>query len=147
MRYPLLCALLTLPLLAACVNAIPPTDTGDPVVSTPTAPTGTTTTPTTPTTPTTTTTSLAYNQDLKAIFQSDCVSCHGAGRADGNYRMTTYQQVMTAVVPGNANSRLVRVTQVGGSMYRYWSGSAATRQAKADQVRAWVVSNNAQENR
>lgn len=141
MRYPLLCALLTLPLLAACVNAIPPTDTGDPVVSTPTAPTGTTTTPTT------TTTSLAYNQDLRAIFQSDCVSCHGAGRADGNYRMTTYQQVMTAVVPGNANSRLVRVTQLGGSMYRYWSGSAATRQAKADQVRAWVVSNNAQENR
>lgn len=141
MRYPLLCVLLTLPLLAACVNAIPPTDTGDAVVSTPTAPTGATTTPTT------TTTALAYTQDLRAIFQSDCVSCHGAGRADGNYRMTTYQQVMTAVVPGNANSRLVRVTQLGGSMYRYWSGSAATRQAKADQVRVWVVSNNAQENR
>lgn len=149
MRHTLACALLALPLMTGCVKATPPTDTGDPVATTPTAPsTGTTTTPT-PTTPTTTTTAtaLSYNQDLKAIFQSDCVSCHGSGRADGNYRMTTYQQVMAAVVAGSASSRLVRVSVSGGSMYRYWSGSAATRAAKAEQVRAWVVDNKAQENR
>lgn len=153
MRHTLACALLALPLIAGCVKATPPTDTGDPVVTTPTAPstgttttTPTTTTPTTPTTPTTAT-GLSYNQDLKAVFQSDCVSCHGSGRADGNYRMTTYQQVMAAVVAGSASSRLVRVSVSGGSMYRYWSGSTATRAAKAEQVRAWVVDNKAQENR
>lgn len=147
MRHTLLCALCALPLVTGCVKANPPTDTGDPVVTTPTAPSTGTTTPT-PTTPTTTTpTALSYNQDLKALFQSDCVSCHGSSRADGNYRMTTYQQVMTAVVAGSASSRLVRVSLSGGSMYRYWSGSTATRAAKAEQVRAWVVDNKAQENR
>lgn len=149
MRHILLAAVLALSSSVACVKAIPPTDTGDPVVSTPTSPTTpSTTTPTTPTTPTTgTDTSLAYNQDLKAIFQSDCIVCHGAGRADGNYRMTTYAQVMTAVRAGNASSKLVTTTAQNGSMYRYWSGSTATRQAKAAQVRSWVVTYNAQENR
>jgi hypothetical protein len=58
--------------------------------------------------------------------------------ADGNYRMTTYAQVMAAVRAGSASSTLVAVTQSNGSMYRYWSGNAAT---KADLVRKWVVEN------
>lgn len=146
MRYPLLAAVVLLPLVSGCVRANPPTDTGDPIVSTPTAPSGGTTAPS-PTTPTGATTPLGYTQDMKVLFQSDCVSCHGASRADGNYRMTTYQQVMAAVVPGSPGSLLVRDTQSGGSMYRYWSGSTATRQSKAAQVRSWVVTYNAQENR
>ena len=145
MRHILLVALLALSSSVACVKAVPPTDTGDPLISTPTSPTR----PTTPTTPTipTTPTALAYNQDLKAVFQSDCVTCHGPSRADGNYRMTTYAQVMTALRAGNASSTLVAVTAQNGNMYRYWSGSTATRQAKAAQVRSWVVTFNAQENR
>lgn len=136
MRHILLVALLALSSSVACVKAVPPTDTGDPLISTPTSPTR-------PTTPT----ALAYNQDLKAVFQSDCVTCHGPSRADGNYRMTTYAQVMTALRAGNASSTLVTVTAQNGRMYRYWSGSTATRQAKAAQVRSWVVTFNAQENR
>lgn len=145
MRHILLVALLALSSSVACVKAVPPTDTGDPLISAPTSPTR----PTTPTTPTipTTPTALAYNQDLKAVFQSDCVTCHGPSRADGHYRMTTYAQVMTAVRAGNASSTLVAVTAQNGNMYRYWSGSTATRQAKAAQVRSWVVTFNAQENR
>jgi hypothetical protein len=132
---------LTFPLLAGCVRANPPTDTGDPVASTPTSPSS-------PTGPTTSdTTALAYNQDLKPLFQSDCVVCHGSSRADGNYRMTTYVQVMAAVRAGNASSTLVRVTQQNGNMYRYWTGTTTTRQAKAAAVRAWVVTFSAQENR
>jgi hypothetical protein len=147
MRHTLLAALLTLPLVAGCVKANPPTDTGDPVISSPTSP-STPTTPTTPTTPATgDTTPLAYNPDMKALFQSDCVPCHGAGRADGNYRMTTYVQVMAAVRAGNASSTLISVTRSGGSMYRYWSGNHDTRLAKAAQVRSWIVNFNAQENR
>jgi hypothetical protein len=146
MRHRLLVALVALPLVTGCVKAKPPTDTGDPVISTPTGPTSpsapTTTTPTTPTT-----TALAYTQDMKTLFQSDCIICHGASRADGNYRMTTYAQVMSAVRAGSASSPLVAVTQPGGSMYRYWSGSTATRSTKAARVRSWVVTYNAQETR
>jgi mono/diheme cytochrome c family protein len=150
MRHIALAALLTVPLVTGCVKANPPTDTGDPIVTTPTSPTSPTspTAPTTPTTPTTgDTTALAYNPDVKALMQSDCVICHGPSRADGNFRAATYAQVMTAVRAGSASSKLVTVTQSNGSMYRYWSGSTATRQSKAAAVRSWVVTYNAQENR
>jgi hypothetical protein len=143
MRALLIASLLALGCVPGCVKAQPPTDTGDPVITTPTSPTSPS-----PTTPTgSETTALAYNPDMKLLFQADCVSCHGSGRADGNYRMTTYAQVMTKVKAGSASSSLVSVTQAGGSMYRYWSGSSATRQNKAAQVRSWVVTYNAQETR
>ena len=130
---------------AACVKAQPPTDTGNDLsVGNPVAPT----TPTNPTggTPDSSTT-IAYNPDMKPIFAADCVRCHGSGRADAGYRMTTYAQVMTAVRPGSPYSILVQVTQRNGSMYRYFSGTSTTRQAKADAVRTWIVTDNAQENR
>jgi len=41
----------------------------------------------------------------------------------------------------------VSVTQPGGSMYRYWTGTNTTRSGKAAQVRSWIVTFNAQENR
>jgi hypothetical protein len=132
---------------SGCVKAQPPTDTGDPVSASPTAPSGPSTTPTTPADPTGTSSALAYNPDLKTLFTSDCVVCHGTSLADGNYRMSTYAQVMTAVRPGSASSLLIAVTQPNGSMYRYFSGSSATRQAKAGQIRNWIVTYNAQENR
>jgi len=127
----------------SCVQAKPPTDTGDPL--TPTSPTnggGTT-----PAAPTTSTGPFAYDPDLKAVFVSDCVLCHGGSRVDGNYRMTTYAEVMRDVTPGNASSRLVVDTQSRGSMYRYFSGSTATRQAKSNMVYSWVVNNQAQQTR
>jgi hypothetical protein len=126
-----------LPVVGACVKANPPTDTGSPVA--PSTTTGGTTTPTTsPTGP------LAYTPDMKPIFDSDCVYCHGSSRPAGNYSMSTYAAVMRDVVPGSASSRLVTTTQSGGSMYRYWTGNRAT---KAALVRAWVVDNKAAQSR
>jgi hypothetical protein len=61
--------------------------------------------------------------------------------------MSTYAQVMTAVRPGSSASLLISDTQPNGRMYRYFSGSSTTRQAKANQVRTWIVTYNAQENR
>jgi hypothetical protein len=131
-----------------CVKAQPPTDTGDGDVSAnPIAPTAPSAGGTTGGGTTSDAAPLAYNQDLRPIFATDCVVCHGSGRADGNYRMTTYAQVMTAVRAGSAASRLVVVTQPGGSMYRYFTGTTTARQTKAAQVRSWVVTYNAQENR
>jgi hypothetical protein len=119
----------------ACVRAQPPTDTGD------------TTTVGNPLAPSNQPAALAYDPDMKAIFASDCAKCHGGAAAAGNYRVTTYVQVMTAVEPGSESSRLVLVTQSNGSMYRYFSGTTETRQAKADAVRRWIVTDKAQENR
>jgi hypothetical protein len=58
--------------------------------------------------------------------------------------MSTYAQVMRAVTAGNARSALVVVTQRNASMYRYWSGDAASKAAK---VRSWVVDNGAAQQR
>jgi hypothetical protein len=143
MRTLALAALCALPLVIGCVKAQPPTDTGDPAISTPTSPSSGGTTPGSGTTPST----LAYNPDIKALLQSDCISCHGTTRADGGVRLSTYAQVMTTVRAGSPSSLLVTTTQSNGSMYRYWSGSSSTRQSKAASVRSWVVSYNAQENR
>ena len=51
---------------------------------------------------------------------------------------------MREVRAGDARSRLVTSTQSRGSMYRYWSGNAAT---KAELVRRWVVENAAAQDR
>jgi len=158
MRHTVLAALVLLPLVAGCVKADPATDSGNSLSSLPTSPssstgTGTTgssgATGTTGSTGTTgaTSTALAYNQDIKPLMQSDCVVCHNTTFADAGVRLSTYAQVMTTVRAGSASSLLVAATQSNGSMYRYWSGSTATRQAKAAQVRSWVVTYNAQENR
>jgi len=130
-------------LLSSCVAVQPATDTGDAVT-----PQGITA-PSSPSNPTgpAPSTALAYDPDLKAIFATDCLVCHGGNRADGNYRMNTYAQVMTAVRPGNASSALVVTTQSGGRMYRYFSGSNATRQTKASEVLSWVMTYRAQETR
>lgn len=149
-------------LSAGCITEQPPTDTvssitapsavpgatgsrddrsGRPATTT-TAPTPGTTTPAVVTPPANVT--VAYQQDLKPIFDTDCVRCHSDSRPDGNYAMTTYAQVMRAVAAGNPTSVLIRFTQRGGSMYRYWSGNA---QGKADLVRTWIVNNAAAESR
>jgi hypothetical protein len=84
---------------------------------------------------------------MKQLFASDCVVCHSNSFADGGYRMSTYAQVMTAVRPGSSASLLVTTTQPNGRMYRYFSGSTTTRQSKANQIRTWIVTYGAQENR
>ena len=153
MRLPIVFICLSLT-FAACVTQQPATDLGDTVTG-PTQVATTPSSPTTPTTPGTTTTTVpgnttpatvtvAYEQDLKSVFQSDCVRCHSGSRPDGGYSMSTYAQVMRAVTPGNARSALVVTTQRNASMYRYWSGNQA---AKAELVRSWVVNNGAAEKR
>jgi hypothetical protein len=139
---------------SACVQAKPPTDTGDVGLS-PGSPTSVTTTPAPGSSPAaspspgasptpTPTQGLAYNPDLQAIFAGDCVSCHTDRNAFGGYSMSSYQAVMRAVRPGDASSTLVRVCQSSGSMYRYFSG---TRSTKAQKVYDWVVKYGAAERR
>ena len=116
-----------------------------------TAPSGVTAPSTSTTTPasssgatTSSTATLAYNQDINPILDSDCTVCHGSRIHENNVRLDTYANVMRVVTPGNANSLLVRETRPGATMYVNLSGDRA---AKADLIRSWVVNNNAAESR
>ena len=105
-----------------------PTPTPDPGVPAPQ--------PTPTPTPPPATASVAYEQDVRPILAADCLSCHS--------QFASYAGTMGYVVPGNANSSLVRATQAGGSMNRYLSGDKA---GKAELIRRWVVENGAAQSR
>ena len=87
---------------------------------------------------------MAYTNDVKAIFDADCIRCHNASKHDAGVDLSTYTQVIKTLTPGSASSKLVRVTTSGGSMYNEFSGSRAT---KAATVRSWVVDNQAAQSR
>ena len=79
---------------------------------------------------------LAYVQDIKPIFDRDCLSCHSTRGARGNYSVSTYAEVMNDQRAGDASSSVVVDCAPGGSMYRYFSGDATT---KANVVFRWMV--------
>ena len=123
---------LTILVVAAsgCVRSEQATDTGDPGF--PFGPTPIGTQP------------LAYVQDIKPIFDRDCLSCHSSRDARGNYSVSTYADVMSDQTPGDAKSSVVVDCAPGGSMYRYFSGDATT---SATEVFRWMVYYNAAQTR
>jgi hypothetical protein len=116
--------------VSGCVNGQPASDTGDPGF--PFGPSASGTQP------------LAYVQDIKPIFDRDCLSCHSSRDARGDYSVSTYTDVMKDQRPGDAQSSVVVDCSPGGSMYRYFSGDATT---KATEVFRWMVYYNAAESR
>jgi hypothetical protein len=117
-------------LVSACVHGQQASDTGDPGFPFGPSAVGVQT--------------LAYVQDIKPILDRDCASCHEAGRAQGNYSVASYPDVMADQRPGDASSSLVVDSSPGGSMYRYFSGDAVT---KATVIFRWMVYYNALESR
>jgi mono/diheme cytochrome c family protein len=87
---------------------------------------------------------IAYVQDIKPIFDRDCLNCHGDRRAAGNYSVRSYADTIAGQRPGDASSSVVVTCSPGGSMYRYFSGDATT---KANVVFRWMVYYNAAETR
>ena len=90
---------------------------------------------------------LAYEPEMRQLFASDCVYCHGGYRVDDGFSMKTYEDLFFEMRPGFPESGLIKTTQPGGSMYLYWSGSPRTQQLKADMVYRWIVTYNAQRTR
>ena len=105
-------------LTGACVHAEPAADTGNTL-----SPTASLPDPRQP---------LAYEPEMRQLFASDCVYCHGGYRVDGGYSMNTYEDVVRDLMG------VVNTTQPGKKMYPYWSGNEATRLVKADMARRWV---------
>ncbi len=108
--------------MCSCVQGQKAADTGDPGL--PFAPTSVAIQP------------LAYVQDIKPIFDRDCLNCHSARDARGNYSVASYADAMNGQRPGDAQSSVIVDCSPGGSMYRYFSGDAVT---KATMVFRWIV--------
>jgi hypothetical protein len=87
---------------------------------------------------------LAYVQDIKPIFDRDCLQCHGSGDARGNYSTATYADTVAGQRPGDAKSSLVVDCSPGGSMYQYFSLDPVT---KATMVFRWMVVDHAAQTR
>jgi hypothetical protein len=117
----------------SCVKGQGASDTSDPGF--PFGPTSLSTQPPTP---------IAYIQDIKPIFDQDCLSCHSSFDARGNYSVSTYKETIAGQRPGDAKSSAVVDCSPGGSMYQYFSGDAVT---KATLVFRWMVVYNGQETR
>jgi hypothetical protein len=130
-RWPRTCGLVCIAVAASsCVQAQRATDVGDPGF--PFGPSAIGVQP------------LAYVQDIKPIFDRDCLSCHSSREARGNYSVSTYADVMNDQRAGDASSSVVVDCAPGGSMYRYFSGDATT---KANVVFRWMVYYNAAQTR
>lgn len=118
----LLLLLSTSALVCACVQGQPAADTGDPGF--PFGPSAIGVRP------------IAYVQDIKPIFDRDCLNCHGGREAAGNYSVRSYADTIAGQRPGDASSSVVVDCAPGGSMYRYFTGDAVT---KATLVFRWMV--------
>jgi hypothetical protein len=116
--------------VCACVQGQPATDTGDPGF--PFGPSSVGVRP------------LAYVQDIKPIFDRDCLSCHGGRNTAGHYSVRSYADTIAGQRPGDASSSVVVDCAPGGSMYRYFTGDAVT---EATLVFRWMVVYNASQTR
>ena len=125
------CGLIVIAVMASgCVQAQKATDVGDPGF--PLGPSAIGVQP------------LAYVQDIKPIFDRDCLECHSSRSDRGDYSVSTYTSTMAGQRPGDARSSVVVDCAPGGSMYRYFSGDAVT---KATAVFRWMVVYNGAERR
>jgi hypothetical protein len=109
-------------LIAGCVAGRPATDTSDPGFPFGPTPLGTRT--------------IAFEQDIKPIFDRDCLECHSSRNPRGNYSVSTYADAVAGQHPGDASSSVVVDCSPGGSMYRYFAGDAVT---EASMVFRWMV--------
>jgi hypothetical protein len=87
---------------------------------------------------------IAYAQDIKPIFDRDCLNCHSERRTAGNYSVRSYADTIAGQRPGDASSSVVVDCSPGGSMYRYFTGDAVT---EATLVFRWMVVYNGMQSR
>ena len=104
-------------LVCACVQGQPATDTGDPGF--PFGPSAVGVQP------------IAYVQDIKPIFDRDCLNCHGDRRAAGNYSVRSYADTIAGQRAGDASSSVVFDCSPGWDLTVVNVRSGATPSQKA----------------
>jgi len=79
---------------------------------------------------------LTYKDDIKPILDANCVSCHNQSSSD--FDLSTYFGIVQSgtAIAGDPNSKIVKVTQPGGSMRKYLGADSVS---KADKIKKWVV--------
>jgi hypothetical protein len=84
---------------------------------------------------------LTYEGDLKPVFDSQCVSCHGPTVQLGDYDMSTYEEILgngsddtPNAIAGDEQSLLVVLSLPGGSMNSFYQNAT-----EVEMVRKWVV--------
>jgi hypothetical protein len=79
---------------------------------------------------------LTYVNDMKPIFDTNCIRCHGGMYPTAGLSLETYTGVMTVVTPYDPNSRLIQMTKPGAPMHGYLSPDPL---GKADKIYQWIV--------
>lgn len=77
---------------------------------------------------------LTYTEDIKEIFDNNCISCHSGATPPAGYDMTTYEGVITRATAGESTSTLILVSDDGGSMHIYYDS-----EVEIENVIQWVV--------
>ena len=77
---------------------------------------------------------LTYTNDLKEIFDNNCIQCHFGDTPPAGYNMTSYEGVITKATAGDPNSTLIIVSDDGGSMHIYYDS-----EEEIEKVIQWVV--------
>ncbi|MCS7229718.1 MAG: CxxxxCH/CxxCH domain-containing protein [Candidatus Kryptonium sp.] len=79
---------------------------------------------------------LTYKDDIKKILDESCVRCHNVNSQD--FDLSTYFGIVQSgiAIPGDPTSKIILVTQPGGSKRQFLGDDAP---AKAEKIRKWVV--------
>ncbi len=79
---------------------------------------------------------LTYKDDIKKILDENCVRCHNSSSSD--FDLSTYFGIIQSgvAIPGDANSKIIKATQPGGSMRDFLGENPSV---KADKIKKWVV--------
>lgn len=77
-----------------------------------------------------TTLKLTYKDDIKGILDQHCVSCHNP--TSTSFDLSTYFGIIQSgvAIPGDSNSKIIIVTQPGGSMREHLGSDADLKSGK-----------------
>jgi len=87
----------------------------------------------------------SYAADVQPVFNSNCISCHGATAPSGNYSLTsragalgTGSDSIPNVIPGSAGSSKLYLRVTGDEAPRMPQGGAPLDSVETGTVRNWI---------
>jgi hypothetical protein len=84
-----------------------------------------------------TTVNPTYNNDIKPIFDNNCVSCHQAGGADESFLLDTYDLVKTATLT-DVNGNGTVLCRIDASCGNVMPQSGKMEKSKIKLIQLWA---------